>query len=352
MSITLYPTITKTISNIPLMEIDTTGTSAQDYQLTPINLKDTNISVQISGMRYDIGNLSSEDIEAYVDVDGVNSPGEYVLDVKIKSKSGTSFDINEISPKTVKVTFDNLVEKSFTVEPQATNITAASGYLMEPVSAIPQTIKISGPKQEIEKITRVVVKTDLEQQLSESFSTAETDIVLYNGDTVIDKDPYTFETEDLTLSIPIYMQKTLPLSLQIQNTPRNFDLTSLKYSMSESDIEIAAPNTLIKDLGNIHLGYLDISTIDIGSSFEFPVLLENNYKNLSGFDKVKVDFRLDNYSSKTIRIDKSQLFFVNEPANYEVSFKTTEILNVKVIGPSNVIQNLKASDMIGEVDFV
>jgi len=38
MSVTLYPTVYKTIRNVPVT-IDTTGTNAADYMLKPINAK-------------------------------------------------------------------------------------------------------------------------------------------------------------------------------------------------------------------------------------------------------------------------------------------------------------------------
>lgn len=351
-SVTLYPTITRTINNVTVAPIITTGTVAEDFGLSPVNIDKEEVSVRIMGKRVDIGDLSSEDLEAKLIVDSsVNKPGEYELEVEIVSKNKKKFEVKNISPSKIKVQFDSIVEKDFPVYIEAPNISVADGYLMEPISANPTNIKVKGPKSEVEKITKVVARTDEKQTLSETLSIKDTDIILYNGDTVLSKDNFEFSTNKIELTVPILMQKTLPFKLEIQNAPTNFNLSSLDYTLSNSEIDIAAPVSSLKDLGEIHLGYLNLSSVDINSTFSYNVDLPSNYKNLSGFNSVDVKFNWNNYASKTISIDKSKIFVINAPSKYDIKVKTSGISNIKIIGPKNVINNITAANIIAEVDL-
>lgn len=351
-SVTLYPTITRTINNVTVAPIITTGTVAEDFGLSPVNIDKEEVSVRIMGKRVDIGDLSSEDLEAKLIVDSsVNKPGEYELEVEIVSKNKKKFEVKNISPSKIKVQFDSIVEKDFPVYIEAPNISVADGYLMEPISANPTNIKVKGPKSEVEKITKVVARTDEKQTLSETLSIKDTDIILYNGDTILSKDNFEFSTNKIELTVPILMQKTLPFKLEIQNAPTNFNLSSLDYTLSNSEIDIAAPVSSLKDLGEIHLGYLNLSSVDINSTFSYNVDLPSNYKNLSGFNSVDVKFNWNNYASKTISIDKSKIFVINAPSKYDIKVKTSGISNIKIIGPKNVINNITAANIIAEVDL-
>jgi len=351
MSITLYPTIYRTIENVPV-SIDIKGTIAEDYSLSAANFKSQKVSVRIKGMRYEIGNYTAEDLKATLVVNGVNKAGEYELDVKVEAKTGENFDVISISPSKIKVKFDSIIEKEFATTPEAPNVKASSGYIMETPICVPSTVKISGPKQDIERITKVVVRTDAPAELTESQSIADTNLILYAGDTILDDSFFTIINDKISIEVPIYMKKTLPFKLEIQNYPRNFDLSSLKYTLTPSTIEIAAPNALIENLGEIHLGYLDLRKIDLDSMNEIAVTLESGYKNLSGFERVIAKFNTENYSSKLISIGKSQIHVINAPLKYEASVQTTGISNIKIIGPKEIIDKITSDDIIAEVDLL
>lgn len=351
-SITLYPTITKTISNISISPINTEGTTAHDYNLSAVHLSEKKISATIFGKRYDIGDISADDLEAVVDISNVVKPGEYNLDIKVVSKKNKKMEVKDISPKSVKVTFDSVIEREFAVGIEAPEISAADGYLMEPITCSPETIKVSGPKEEMDKITKVLVRTEEKKKLTESQSISSSDIFVYNGETILDKSHFTFNVDKIQLRIPVLMEKKLPFRLDIQNAPPNFDTKALKYSFSSSEISIAAPASSMATLGEIHLGYLNLSQVDLNSKFDFNVNLPANYKNLSGVEKVTVDFNWDYYDSKIISLERSKIFVINASNKYNYNIKTKKITNIKIIGPKSVISSINENNIIAELDLL
>ena len=65
-AMTLYPSIPKTIENIPL-SVDIAGSPAADSGLSVISCDVDTVDVQLVGSRTQIGNLNAENLTAYVD---------------------------------------------------------------------------------------------------------------------------------------------------------------------------------------------------------------------------------------------------------------------------------------------
>ena len=128
LSITQYPTISKTVANVPV-DFTLSGTIAEEKGLSALNFKDMNVDVVIEGMNYEIGGYTKNDLTATVDVSSVTKKGTYKLDIDVKSThSSDKVSILSISPETVEVQFDAITSKEFDLTPSAPNISAEEGY--------------------------------------------------------------------------------------------------------------------------------------------------------------------------------------------------------------------------------
>ena len=163
-SMTVYPTTPKTITNVPL-EIDISGTSAQRNNLSVVSQDIEEVTVQISGERSQIGNMKPQDLTAKAIIDNVSMSGEYDLEIEVESNKNVKFEVTSISPKKVKVNFDEMITQEIEVTPKAPNITIADGFYKDDLVCTPSTITVSGPRMQIEKITSCVVSTDLSTEV-------------------------------------------------------------------------------------------------------------------------------------------------------------------------------------------
>ena len=89
-SMTQYPSVQKTIANIPL-SVDITGSAAESNGLSVISCNVEEVTVELLGSRTSVGNLNNENLIAYLDADSVSSTGTKSLTVKIRSTSGINF---------------------------------------------------------------------------------------------------------------------------------------------------------------------------------------------------------------------------------------------------------------------
>lgn len=347
-SMTVYPTTPKTITNVPL-EIDISGTSAQRNNLSVVSQDIEEVTVQISGERSQIGNMKPQDLTAKAIIDNVSMSGEYDLEIEVESNKNVKFEVTSISPKKVKVNFDEMITQEIEVTPKAPNITIADGFYKDDLVCTPSTITVSGPRMQIEKITSCVVSTDLSTELSSSYSTQTNNIVFYNNGTEFDTEGLNIPTTDFQIDIPVYMKKDIPLDYTIKNAPSYFDTSSLKFKLSSDSITLASPNDDVSKLETLHIGYIDLREIDINSVFTFNIALKAGYKNLSGITSVTASLESEGLDKKDVT-GVNDFSFINVPAGYNISPITNNI-SVTLIGPAEDIAKITAMDIVVQADF-
>ena len=352
LSITLYSTLEKTITDVPVI-IDQQGVAkAENYGLEAINFEGETINVKVTGKRYDIGNLKPEDISATVAVVGVSSPGEYTLKISVSPKS-KDFDIVSVSPSEVNVTFDKVITKEFVISAEAPFYTVPTDYIQESPVANPQTVEITGPQQQIERISRVVARTENKKTITSSTSVNVPELFLYDEDNMkLDATGiFSFSTNYFSVDMKVNKVKELPFSVEIQNAPPNFDKTILNFNYSQNTIKIAGEESVIDGMNEMNLGYIDLRKVDVSSSFDFDVSLENGIKNLSDISKVNVSIDSNNLLKKTFLISKDQIHVIGVPAEYDVSIQSVGIDGVTIVGPDEIIENITPEDVIAQVDL-
>lgn len=352
LSITMFPTISTSVYEVPV-KIDLTGTFAEENGLSVVKFdEDMTVDVKLSGMRYEIGNYSAKDLVASVNVKEVYSDGTYNLAINVKSAHGDDLNVVSVSPATCNVKFDYKKTQEFPLEVEYSGISADEGYTLRTPTINEETVTITGPENEIEKIAKVAVKVKGGRlKLTETYTTENTELVLYseNG-TVLKDDNLEFSHEQFKVTFQVYNSKTVPLTLNIKQTGDNFDISSLKYTIEPENITIYSSKA-ISDVQEVNVGTIDLNDIDFSEDFEFELSLDNDLINASGVDKVKVTFDKTGYASKNFSLSKENIILLNKPSGKTVSVETSRISDVTVFGPKSVVSKLKSEDIIAEYDM-
>ena len=351
LSITLFPTIYTTVYDVPV-KLEIEGTDADANGLSALNYEEVSVDVRLSGMRYEIGNYNADDLVATLNLEGVTRSGTYELPITVKSAHDDNCEIIKISPAKVKVSFDNIKSLEIPLSVDYSGISADEGYTLKTPVVEPETIKVSGPEGEIQKIDKAVVKVrGNSQKLTESYATSDTELVLYTKDgAVINQTNLTFSENAFTVTFPVYMAQTVPFTLTIQQCPSNFDQSILKYSFNPETITILS-NGDIANLSSKNAGYLYLNQIDLDTEFTFDVELDNGQINDSGIDQVTVKFDKTGFASKTFTLNASHIKVINKIVGKTVEVKTEKIPKVVIYGPESVIKKLTADDLIAEYDM-
>lgn len=352
LSITLFPNISTNVYEVPV-KIDLSGTFAEENGLSVVKFDDDmTVDVKLSGMRYQVGNYSAKDLVASVDVKEVYSDGTYRLNINVKSAHGDDVNIVKVTPSTCSVKFDYNKSQDFPLEIEYGGISADEGYTLRTPTVDTDMITVTGPENEISKISRAVVRVmDSKLKLTETYTTDNTEIILYSNDNkILNKDNLEFSQEKFKVTFQVYNSKTVPLTLDIKEPGHNFDVSSLKYKIEPESITIYSAKD-ISGVESINVGSINLSDIDLEKEFEFDVSLDSDMINASGVDRVKVTFDKTDYISRKFSIGHENIRVLNKPNNKAVSVETTRITEVTVFGPRDAVLQLTEDRIIAEYDM-
>lgn len=351
-SITIYPTTPKTISNVPL-DIDITGTSADDNGLSVIKSDVKTVNVTIKGDRSSIGNFSAEDLIATAVVENVTKAGEAELDIKITAKkSDENFEVTSISPSTVNVMFDRVDTREFDLSVEAPNLKAKDDLYMDAADfkCTPKKVEISGPSTQLDNIEKAAVIVKNSQELESTYTFHSSEVALYdkNGGK-IDMSSLHLGDNDYTIEIPVYMQKKLSLSYDLKYAPSSFDKDSLALDMSVKDIKLASPNTELEKIDKWTIGSIPLYDIGWDYNKTFDIEIPDNYKDLSNVSTVTLKLNTDGLAKKTVTVN--DISILNAPSDYSCSVNTYG-LEFEIIGPEDDIAEITEKDIIASVDLL
>lgn len=346
---------TVSVKNVPI-SIDMKGTAAENAELSVVGDYEKTVTLTVTGKRSDIGGLSAEDVGKALQVvarpSSVTKAGEYTLELKVEPKADQlKYEINSISPDKVTLRFDTIITKEFPISIETGKLETESGFIQEEPFAQPETISVSGPKADVDKIAKCVAKSDISGVLTETV-VKKGEVTFYDANNNKLEFDLTYTPTTVDITVPVYKQSSVPITFGYTNVPDGFpiDLLNSMVKMSHSKLTIATPGDAVDSLSELTLGNIDFRKIDIGSVFHLEVNLPAGYRNIDNVAEVTVEFPSKNMSSKSFTI--SNLNLVNVPKGYTVKSVTRRINNVKVIGNQNIVKSLTAADITATIDLL
>lgn len=304
------------------------------------------------GPTYLINSLKSENFNVYASAAAVDSPGEYDLDVvALPVDANKGYEVLKVVPSTVKVSFDYIDTKEFTVKALAEGVTASEGLIAENSvvsGAESDTITIQGPRTVLNKIDSVVAFANVNKTLSAS-QTFDATIKLY------DKNSKELPIENLTLSatkvkvtVPISKKKTVSVKVDFSNLPEGFDTSTLSYTINTKSVTVIGTPETVDKIKNISLSPIDISKVDRqNNSFDVSAALPDGVRLLDNIEHFTVKFNLYNYISR--KIDVSKFTFKN--LNGDLKASGYKLKNIVIFGPRRAVNNLDVKEVYAAVDL-
>lgn len=143
------------VSIYGLEKLRTQGlTTREDYAETPFTV-DVKVSVPHSGYK----RVDANAVTAVLDLTRITEEGSIAQPVQVSFSNIVDISLVSVSPSTLNVTVDRLVEKNVPVSLNATGELPAGLVSVKPV--YPQTVTITGAAYYVEKISRAVADIDL-----------------------------------------------------------------------------------------------------------------------------------------------------------------------------------------------
>jgi len=316
-------------------------------------------SVTVRGPAYVVSDLSSEDILVSASISNVTNSGTYSLELRATKQASAedNFEIISLSPRTINVEFDYIDTKQFEVTVQAIGHKAETGL----VADLPfvsdsnnATLNIKGPRNDIEKISKVVAVADVNKTLSSTESFAGTLKILDNSGKEMDLKEFTITASDglsapdIQITVPIYKEKIVPIVAQFINAPKAFTTKKISHTLEHNSVLISGPPEAIDNIKEVKLSEIDFYQISGNNQqFKTTLLLPEGVKNKDNIETVTVKIiGLEGYIIKPFTVTKLVITDKSTTANL-----SREIRNVKIIGPENILKDLKAEELYAEVEL-
>ncbi len=355
----LSPEDERVIENIKVVIQDNVDESSG---LQIFGYEDTYVDVTVTGKRYSISTsaLSAEDISVVAKGGYIDSPGKYTLDVTASAVDGNApFDIVSVTQnseplKNISVYYDTHKTEEFnvSVELTANNGIVPDGFIYDdPISSL-TTASISGPATEINKIDRVVAYATLESAVEETvILNADVVALTSNNSSALNYITYNDDTAACTVTLPVYMTKTVDLSVRFLNRPSSFKKDSDNIVITPSQLKVAASKSVLDEIDTLSIGSINFSKmLDNKNNFIFNVENIGEVRVLDDVKEISVDVDFSHYTSRVFAVPQANITCLNVPEAYNVA-PLTSINSVKVIGPAASLEALTDADVLAKIDF-
>lgn len=340
----------KTIEGVTI-DMQDVDESINKLGLSMISTEQPKVSVKVEGVIYDIGNLKASDIVVYPDISKVTTAGVHTVTLRGEIRDGNkNITVQEISPSSVQIKFDSLQTKTLNIKAQLSGYSApVEDYLIRDVSVTPINVEITGPAEDISRVSQCVVQKDINEELTSTYNETLPLKFLDADGNELDLKYITSNVTEARVTIPILKKKVVPVSLDYLNVPDGFPVNRLKFNISNEKIEVAGPTEVIDKYKEIPLGQIDIKSLDIGEVESFEVKLPTGFVNTQNIQSVLVQFDSEGMVKKGFNVEN--IVIQNVPLNYRAQATTSEINNVQIVGPKEIVDSLLAGDIVATVDL-
>lgn len=316
------------------------------------------VNVSYEGKRSEISSLNADDFYAYLDFSDVKESGykEVPVKVRVKEEENAKF-LKPIESLVRMVKIIQTAEKPFRIVPDIQQLEAGGGMTIESAGIMinPDTITITGEKVLIDSVHSVRVRvTSNAPLLATAVLEGELTFLDLKGNVITDEGIHT-EERAFSVTVPVFKRKTLPLEVSII-APDNFDLDSLygRMSIEPKDLTLASPDSSIDNLDVLNIGTISLSDITLGyleTGIPIQITLPEGYENISGNNEVLIVFdEISDYDVRTFQVPATNFNNMNIPPGFNVEY-VTRMIQIKVVGPSNVIYSMTSADIKGTINF-
>lgn len=356
----------KEITGVPI-SIKLNDYASKTMQLRVVDGADATATVKVSGVRSVIDALTAQDITVTADTGNVIKEGTYVL--QLRAVANGDFSIQGVVGKdgtssTTTITCDVWSEQSMPITVEMPNLKVSDTSLyrfgtpsVSGESIVNNTAIVSGPRMDINRISRLVAKIPDEKTVSEtSVFTAE--LIAYDEHNLPIHTVSVINAEDakLNVTVPVMMYHKMDLLPIIKNIPAGYADTKNLVTVTPKEIELwSVPSELDEYVNSIKQQLtVDFLQLDKDSmSREIVLSSTQGVRLVNENETVNLKVNISNVTTRIMEIPLSEenLRVENCPAGLSVSLKQLRLPNIRICGPASVVNRMRASDIVLVLDM-
>ena len=304
-----------------------------DRNLIISEYRTENITLEFSGKRSTIGKLrNSGAVIVTADLADIKQAGPNSLQYTVTYGDGINqndLSIISRSDNYVIVVVENAVRKEIPIVSKVDGQLAADGYQAETLIFTPETIWISGPQSEVERVTSARVNVQRENLTKTVTADMAFTLIDEDGEEVV-SDFINADRESITVVIPIRMIKDIPLTANF-SFGAGATVENMVVTISPEAITVSGEPELLNSMNSLPLTTIDLTMFDSYYTTTVPIILPNDITNVTGITEAEITISIRGLETANFSVPLQNVQFVNETPGYTTSAITSK-LDVTVRG--------------------
>lgn len=348
------PVVEITVSAVPV-KIDMENSVPAQLHLQTFGQTEFYVDVTVTGKRFVVSALTPEDLTVTAQTNYVDSAGTKSLQLKATANDSRDYEIQRISQNYIDVYFDTYKEAEFAIEPRILapdDKTVVDGCILGSVLFSKNTVVVSGPSAEVNKVTGVIAETSVSAPLSAT-TTVQPEIKLQtDGQETLSYVELNTGESTVTMTMPVLKKVVLPTSVTFKNAPGGYLNGDVPVTVSPSQIEAAVPIEKVGELKSISVGTVDFAELDSGyNTFNFKASDITEYTVVDSSARFRVTVNMTGTVTASFSVSAQNIAVTAQKDGFHSAVLTRGIENIRVIGTAEEIAALTNDMLYAEVDL-
>lgn len=311
------------------------------------------VTLKLKGNRSDLNQLNASNITILVNLAAIQAPGTQMLryDVSFPGNfPSNAFEAISQTPNLLQLKVENRIKKSVPVVLDFQG-SVPEGFIADKENPLMDTtaVEVVGPESSVGRIEKAVIEVDLNDQ-SDSIIGAYEYVLCDEEGEPVDSQLVTTNVENVNLSVKIQRIKEVPLTVQVVDGG-GATADSCKIELSRETIWVSGSENKLRDLSEVELGTVNLADLKAETNtLTFDVILPEGVTNMTGETEVTATISFPELAKKKLTITMDQFQSIGVPEGAVINW-ITEVVEVELRGPKDLIKAITEKDITVTVDF-
>lgn len=300
------------------------------------------VDVTVIGSKSVINRLSAEDISVTADLSQITEAGSHAVPLNVDLPSGLS--LSSVSQNSVQVYCDEKSSTVVDVRARISSFTMASRLEMGTLDTDYDTVIVTGPKEALDDIGYALVTLELGNIQASVTASGKLVLIDKNGNSI--ENPYLrMSRSEVTVSIPVYTTRTLPLTVAYKHG--YFNEENVEIQLTPSTLTVRGDPEILDDVEELLVTTLDEKKISGNITQRVPLQLPDGVSAVDGTENVTLQVtHIDTYTSV---FNVTDIDVVGARGiDYEI---LDQSIAVTIRGTLDQLRVLRTSDLSATVDL-
>ena len=319
-----------------------TGTLEDQHALSVYSGYGNTVDISIIGTKSVINKLSAEDIRITADVSQITTAGSHSVPIDVELPSGLS--LGSVSQNAIQVYCDEKASTVVDVRARITSFILESRLEMGELETEYETIIVSGPKEALDKIAYAQVSLEL-GNISASVTASGKLMLVDKSGNAIDNPYLRMSRSDVTVHVPVYTTRTLPLEVAYKHG--FYNESNVNITLIPSELTLRGDPEILDRLTELQVTTLDEKKISGNVTQLVQLELPQGVEAVDGTQNVMLQVsHIDTYTNVILVTDIDVIGAAG--LKYEILDKS---IAVTVRGTLDQLRKLYTSDLSAVVDL-